>query len=297
MSQKITTLKEIAAKTGPCLSFEFFPPKTAENLATTKQLIAELAQYHPDFMSVTYGAVGGTRDLTFALVDYINAELQQTAVAHFTCVGHSRHEIETLLARYERAGIVNLLALRGDPPVGQVEFQKHPGGFDCARDLVRFISSLGKFNVAVAGYPEKHKEAVSCDADLHYLREKVDAGADVVITQMFFDSALYFRFLERAQSFGISVPILPGIIPIYNLEQIKRFSTMCGASIPGHLTRRLALVENDETGVQNLGISYAVEMIEELLSGGAPGVHLFTLNRPHQIKSIIQSVQTKGYFL
>ncbi|MCC6934004.1 MAG: methylenetetrahydrofolate reductase [NAD(P)H] [Deltaproteobacteria bacterium] len=294
---KLTTFKQISQKEGHSLSFEFFPPKTSELLSSTKVLMKELSQFNPDFMSVTYGAGGGTRELTFDLVYYITSELQQSAVAHLTCIGHSKSEIEAMVSKYRSYGINNILALRGDPPAGQKDFVKHPDGFENARNLTKFISSLGGISIAVAGYPEKHLEAISLEADIKYLKEKIDAGADVIMTQMFFDSTLYFRFLEKTQKAGITVPILPGIMPISNISQLKRFTSMCGASIPQSLSAQLAGIEGKDEEVVSLGIHYATKLILELLAGGAPGAHIFTLNKSHQTREILRNLQDNGKFL
>jgi methylenetetrahydrofolate reductase (NADPH) len=268
------------ANNRPVFSFEFFPPKTEEGLNNLERTIAELAPLKPSFVSVTYGAGGSTRELTVDLVARIKNEMGIEAMAHLTCVGHSASEIATVLDRLRDAGIENVLALRGDPPKGQKEFVRTADGFGYGSELVRFIRSRYDFCLGAACYPEVHVASKNDpEADLRHLKAKVDAGADFLITQLFFDPADYFRFVDRARAAGIGLPILPGIMPITNVRQVETFTEMCGTRIPAELKTRLAAVQDDEQAVIAVGIDWATEQCRALLDGGAPGIHFYTLNR------------------
>lgn len=264
----------------PVISFEFFPPKTEEGVETLYKTVKELRPCRPSFVSVTYGAGGSTRDRTLELVARIQRDLGITTMAHLTCVGSTKDEIRETLDRLHASGIRNVLALRGDPPKGQAEFQAVEGGFRYATELVAFIRELGDdWCVGAACYPEGHVESSDLEADLAHLVEKVDAGADFLVSQLFFDNDDYRAFVRRARSNGVAVPIVPGLMPVTNASQVERFTKMCGARIPQELYRRLRIVEDDNAAVVATGVQWAVDQGRELLAEGAPGLHFYTLNR------------------
>lgn len=278
----------------PCFSFEFFPPKTPEGEKQLWETLDDLRSLDPGFVSVTYGAGGSTRDRTIELVTHIKERTGIEAMAHLTCVGHTRAEIGAVLDRLAAAKIENVLALRGDPPKGATSFQKIEGGFGYANELVEFISERGHgFSVGVAGYPEGHLEA-SKEQDLKNLKLKVDAGADFVISQLFFDNAFYFDFVERARRMGINGPIVPGIMPITNYEQVNRFVRMCGATVPMRLQLELEKVKDDPQAVMQLGVAHATLQCSELLSRGVPGIHFYTLNRSPASRMIVSALRARG---
>lgn len=275
----------------PLFSFEFFPPK---NEAASQQLletIGHLKELKPDFVSVTYGAGGSTRAQTLELVTRIKRDTGIEAMAHLTCVGHSRAEIRAVLRELDSAGVDNVLVLRGDPPKGETSFRPHPDGFRYANELAAEISGLNRFCFGVAGYPEKHVEASSLENDLQNLKRKVDAGASFVTTQLFFHNGHYFDFVARAKALGIRVPIVPGIMPVSNVAQIQRFASMCGATLPASLLQQLEPVQSDAEAVARIGISHALAQCRELLARGAPGIHFYTLNRSRATREILEGLR------
>jgi methylenetetrahydrofolate reductase (NADPH) len=277
--------------TSPAISFEFFPPKDREGVDRLFSTVAELAPFAPAYVSVTYGAGGSTRQLTVELVGRIQRDVGIEAMAHLTCVGATQAELGGVLEQLEQAGVGNVIALRGDPPKGETSFVATPGGFANASELVGFAKQRGNFCVAGACYPEKHPEAASAEVDLANLKRKVDAGAEFLITQLFFDNADYFAFVERARKLGITVPIIAGIMPVTNVSQIKRFTAICGARMPAPLMQKLELVAADADAVGELGVEHAVAQCRELLERGAPGVHFYTLNRSKATVEILRRLR------
>jgi methylenetetrahydrofolate reductase (NADPH) len=282
------------ARTGrrPVISFEFFPTKTPEGERTLlERTIPALGELRPDFCSVTYGAGGSTREKTLTIVDRIQRDHQLTAMAHMTCVNATREETLNVLTQARTLGITNILALRGDPPVGVGEFQKTEGGFEYSYELVRFIKELGGFSIGVAGFPEGH---IACregkHADWQYLKHKIDQGADFVITQLFFSNRDYFEFREYLARLGVRVPLVPGIIPILSATQIKRFVALCGADLPGELVSELDRRGDTDEAVAEYGIEYATRQCEELLREGVPGLHFYTLNKAKSTTAILKNL-------
>ncbi|MGE0328382.1 MAG: methylenetetrahydrofolate reductase [NAD(P)H] [Polyangiaceae bacterium] len=275
----------------PAFSFEFFPPKNEEGMRTLFDTVAELKELEPTYVSVTYGAGGSTRRLTVELVERIQRETGIDAMAHLTCVGATREEIGGVLSDLKDAGIQNVLALRGDPPKGQEKFERTQGGFGYANELAQFIRESHDFCIGGACYPEMHPEAASSDADMDALKRKVDAGASVLITQLFFDPNVYLHFVERCRAAGIDVPIIAGIMPVTNISQVKRFTAMCGASIPGPLLQRLEQTGGEHSEVRKVGVEHATLQCQKLLEAGAPGLHFYTLNRSKATREILQSLR------
>ncbi len=279
----------------PCFSFEFFPPKTPEGVENLWHALEDLRTLEPGFVSVTYGAGGSTRKGTIDLVTQIPARTGLLAMAHLTCVGHSRAELEAVLDELKAAKIENVLALRGDPPKGATTFEPTAGGFRYASELIEFIREKEyPFCLGSACYPEGHVETHSRDEDLVNLKRKADAGLDFLVTQMFFDNAFYFDFVERARRAGINIPIVPGIMPITNFEQVGRMLRMCGATMPMRLQLQLEQVKDDPAAIQALGVAHATVQCVELLARGVPGIHFFTLNRSPATRMIVSALRARG---
>lgn len=271
----------------PSFSFEFFPPKTDEGEANLWQAIRELEPYRPTFVSVTYGAGGSTRDRTIRIVERIAAETSLVPMAHLTCVAATAAEVREVIGQIRDAGISNVLALRGDMPGGaSVRWEPTPGGLHHADELVRLLHEEGDFCVGVAAFPEGHPESPDLETDVTYLVKKVRAGADFAITQFFFRAADYFRHLALAREAGCDVPIIPGVMPVTNARQIQRFAELSGAEFPPDLAARLLAVEDDPDKVRAIGVEVATELCRELLEGGAPGIHFYTLNRSTATREI-----------
>ncbi|HVZ72993.1 MAG TPA: methylenetetrahydrofolate reductase [NAD(P)H] [Polyangia bacterium] len=286
--------KRFAPGSPRVFSFEFFPPKTDAGVANLERTVRELSDLQPAFVSVTYGAGGSTREKTLEIVRWIQREAHIPAMAHLTCVGATSAEIGGVLDRLLDAGVENVMALRGDPPAGQERFVATEGGFGYANDLVAYIRRRHGDRVTLggAGYPEGHVECRDLDRDVANLKRKVDAGLDFVVTQIFFDNKVYFDFVARARAAGITVPIVPGIMPIRNLASVERMTKLCGASIPQTLFAELDRCRNDEASVAALGVAHATAQCVELLHGGAPGIHFYTLNQSPATRIILTALKT-----
>src|SRR5215204_1707269 len=250
-------IAEILAERRPAFSFEFFPPKTEEGQTTLEGTLAVLKDDRPDYVSMTYGAGGTTRNRTVELTKWIKQDLGIEAMAHLSCVGEPTERLLEILSQIQQAGVENVLALRGDPPRGETEWRPHPGGLHYSVELIRLIRDRFDFCVGAACFPEVHPDAPDRESDLRYARAKQEAGAAFLITQLFFDNELYFEFVEQARAAGITVPIVPGIMPITNYKQIKTITGMCGASIPAELERELNERADDPEAVAELGVAYA----------------------------------------
>jgi methylenetetrahydrofolate reductase (NADPH) len=273
-------ISELFALQRPLRSLEFFPPKDEAGVEALRATATALQRIKPDFVSVTYGAGGTTRDRTAQICDFLKRDFGFTVMPHLTCVGHSRAELSAVADRIHAGGFRNIMTLRGDPPKGETTFTPYKDGLRYGSDLAKLLKERHPdFCLGVGGYPEKHPEAPTAEADLANLKIKVDAGAAFITTQLFFDNDVYYRFVDKCRAAGITVPIVPGIMPVLSLKQIQRFTTMCGASLPQKLITRLeAGAENAEV-VETIGLDWALTQIRDLIARGAPGYHLYILNR------------------
>jgi len=292
---RISDLLRFARERGePVFSFEFFPPKTDDGVKALFETVEALRPLGPAYVSVTYGAGGSTRQRTLELVKRLKRDSEVETMAHVTCVGASRDDIAGVLDEVAASGVQNVLALRGDPPRGETTFVAHPDGFAHASDLVAFIRAhpeRWRFCVGAAAYPEGHPETRDLALDLRNLKTKVDAGADFLVTQLFFENAHYLRFADRARAAGISVPIVPGIMPFTNVDQVERFTAMCGASIPPALRAAMEVRRVDQDAARDLGVAYATLQCADLLKRGAPGIHFYTLNRSTSTRAILAALR------
>lgn len=280
-------ISELFAQRRPLRSLEFFPPKDDAGVEALRQTAAILKKLGPDFVSVTYGAGGSTRERTAQLSAMLRQELGFTVMPHLTCVGHSRAELNQIADRHHAAGIRNIMALRGDPPKGAAEFAPAVDGLSHANELVALLKARHPdICLGVAGYPEKHPQAPSFEADLSHLKRKADAGAAFITTQFFFDNEVYERFVARCRAAGIAAPIVPGIMPVLSLHQIRRMTQMSGSVLPAKLLRRLEAAGDSADAVEFVGIDWALEQIRNLLARGAPGYHLYILNRAKSALSL-----------
>lgn len=286
----------------PVISFEIFPPKTEKGVANLESVLRDLAELGPDFITVTYGAMGTTREKTLEIATLIKRKYGIESACHLTCVGASKSELDVILERIYDSGIKNIVALRGDPPMGSDDFIPPEDGYKYGNELVLHIRNFEKkklkrkyFGLAVAGYPEKHLEAPDMRTDIENLKRKVAAGADIIITQLFFDNSSYFEFVDKARKASIEVPIIPGLMPILSVRQIQRITSMCGASIPKELERRLAECGDDDQKARSIGVAQCIRQARELLESGVPGIHFYVLNKSHQMEKIMEALQLNQY--
>ncbi len=286
---------KLAAAYGPGkfgLSFELFPPKTPQGVATLFQHVARLVEFQPSFITCTYGAGGSTQELTLEIVARVHREFQLPVAAHLTCVGRTVPQLREYLRSARELSVENVVALRGDPPRGDTAFRPVEGGLRYANELVGLIhSEFPQFGIAVAGYPETHQEAPSPDIDLANLKQKVDAGADVVITQLFYNNDDFFRFRDRCHALGIRRPIVPGLLPVTNFAQIKRITSLCGAQLPAPFVSKLEEAGDDADTQFAIGIDFATRQTQALIDAGVPGIHFYVLNRSEAAAEVLRNVQ------
>lgn len=285
-------ITDLLARSQPLLSVEFYPPRTAEAVDGLVRAANRISESKPDFISVTYGAGGSTRDLSATVSRRMKDEVGLQVMPHFTCVGSTREELGEIVDEFYNEGYRNIMALRGDPPQGHETFQVTEGGFAYASDLVAFIKERHPdMCLGIAGYPEKHPEAPSLDIDLDALKIKVDAGGSFITTQLFFENEAYFRFTDHVRACGIDLPIIPGIMPVLSLKQIKRITQLCQSQLPKALESALSQVENDPDAVRAIGVDWAQRQIAELIERGAEGVHIYALNKAKSAIELINAAR------
>ncbi|MBI2821013.1 MAG: methylenetetrahydrofolate reductase [NAD(P)H] [Acidobacteria bacterium] len=278
------------------ISFEVFPPRTDVAMENLQRVLPELVDLRPDLMTVTYGALGSTRDRTLEIAAIIRNRYNLETACHLTCVGSSRTDLDRILNDICAAGIRNVVALRGDPPQGETSFVPPPDGYRHANELVRHIrifesrNGSGRLGIAVAGYPEKHIEAPDMETDLKNLKNKVETGGDAVITQLFYDNRFYFRFVEAARAIGITAPIVPGLLPIVSVKQILRITSLCGSSIPDPLREQLESAGEEDALAEEIGVRHCISQARDLLERGVPGIHFYVLNRASHMKRIMEQI-------
>ena len=277
------------------LSFEFFPPKTVEGIPAVFRAIDRLKVYCPDFISITYGAGGSTRAFTEEITTEVKQRGELEVMAHLTCVAQTKEEVRGVLVRLDQVGVENVIALRGDPPRGQTTFVPAEGGFHHATDLVDHIRRNFQFGLAGACYPEGHQESPDLQTDIKYAKLKVELGADFLITQLFYDNKDFFYFMDQAQQAGINVPIIPGVLPILSTGQIRRFTALCGATIPPDLDKQLDKYADDDDAARELGVEHATEQVRELWDNGVPGIHFYVLNRSYSVSKILSNLGLPGH--
>ena len=272
------------------ISFELFPPKTAAGEEALFSHVAQLTNFKPSFITCTYGAGGSTRQKTLEIVNQVKSRFRVPVASHLTCVGSTKDQLKSYLNEAVRSGIDYIVALRGDPPAGDATFKPVPGGLSYANELVALIrKDFPDFGIAVAGYPEKHREAPSMEVDLQNLQRKVASGADIIITQLFYNNEDFFRFRDRCHQLGIRIPIIPGILPVTNLSQIKRITSLCGAELPEQFLAKLGQRDDEDWQFQ-VGVEFATEQVRGLVEAGVPGIHFYVLNKSQATSSVLQAV-------
>ena len=277
------------------ISCEFFPPRDSEGIPAVLRTAGRIRSYNPDFVSVTYGAGGSTRAFTEEITSSLKRDTDLEVMAHLTCVAQTKEEVHTALVRLDELGIENVIALRGDPPAGQANFVPAEGGFQHATELLRHIRDNFEFGLAAACYPEGHVESSDLITDMNYVKMKVENGADFLVTQLFYNNQDFFRLMERAETLGIDVPIIAGILPILNTNQIRRFTSLCGSKIPDQLDIQLERYVDDDDAVRELGIEYATRQVQELWDQGIAGVHFYVLNRNYSVSKILDNLKLPGH--
>ena len=282
-----------SAADSPVISFEVFPPKSSRGMESLREVLPSLVALSPRFMTVTYGAMGTTRIRTVEIASMIHNEFELECACHLTCVGAHSDQLDAQLDHIHRHGIENIVALRGDPPRGQDSFQAVKGGFSYANELVEHIRSRGGFDIAVGGYPEKHVEAPDMETDLSNLARKVEGGADVVITQLFYDNECFFRFLEEVRKRGITCPVIPGLLPIHSQAQVEKIAGLCGAEIPAGLQRRLEAAGTDQEAAAEVGVDWCIEQCSGLLEAGVEGIHYYVLNKARVMEKVMAGLRAR----
>ena len=294
---KPITLQQRFASDQPVFSIEFFPPKSDAAAEQLLKTASEMQAYAPDFASITYGAGGSTRSRTLKYARQLYEDYHYTVMPHLTCVGHSRDELIDIVREFKAAGLCQIMALRGDPPKGETDFKPHPNGLHYANELVELIrENYAECAIGVGGYPEKHLEAPSFEVDLLNLKRKVDAGAHFITTQLFFDNGQFFAFVEAAREIGIEVPILPGLMMTSSLPQAERFCRMGGSALPPELASALAAAGDDQEKGTEIGIEWSFQQARELLEKGAPGLHLYILNRTEPASTLMERLKSAGFY-
>jgi methylenetetrahydrofolate reductase (NADPH) len=283
-------ISEVLREKDRGVSFELFPPKTGEGRSQLMDVVRELSVHSPLYVSVTYGAGGSTQDRTMDTLKMLKGETDLNLMSHLTCIGATREGMDAILREYMGQGIDNILALRGDPPHDMYEVDRMAGEFTYARDLVAFVKSYGYFSIGVAVYPEGHQESPSLEKDMDYTKQKIDEGADFGITQMFFDNSYLYGFMERALARGITVPILPGIMPITDFEKVRKFASFCGATIPAEIEKEMAGVLDRPEEMFKKGVEIAVRQCRDLMANGVRHLHFYTLNKSGAVGEILKGL-------